>query len=42
LKFDLTKFNQSYFDRLRARVQALNKAGIYAGIYLFTGEFLNI
>jgi hypothetical protein len=42
LKFDLTKFDQSYFDRLRARTQALNKAGIYAGIYLFTGEFLNL
>jgi len=40
LKFDLTKFDQSYFDRLRARTQALNDAGIYAGIYLFTGEFL--
>ncbi len=42
LKFDLTKFDQGYFDRLRARTQALNDAGIYAGIYLFTGEFLNI
>jgi hypothetical protein len=42
LKFDLTKFDQSYFDRLRARTQALRNAGIYAGIYLFTGEFLNI
>src|SRR5262249_40442205 len=40
LKFDLTKFDQAYFDRLRARVQALNDAGIYAGIYLFSGEFL--
>jgi hypothetical protein len=40
LKFDLTKFDPSYFDRLRARTQALNDAGIYAGIYLFTGEFL--
>jgi hypothetical protein len=39
-KFDLTRFNQAYFDRLRARVQALNSAGIYAGVYLFTGEFL--
>jgi hypothetical protein len=39
-KFDLTRFDQSYFDRLRARVQALDRAGIYAGIYLFTGEFL--
>jgi hypothetical protein len=42
LKFDLTKFNPAYFDRLRARVQALDKAGIYAGVYLFTGEFLNL
>jgi hypothetical protein len=42
LKFDLTKFNQSYFDRLRTRVQALNTAGIYVGVYLFTGEWLNI
>lgn len=42
LRFNLTKFDQAYFDRLRARAQALNKAGIYAGIYLFTGEFLNI
>jgi hypothetical protein len=40
LKFDLTKFNQSYFDRLRARVKALHKAGIYAGVYLFSGEWL--
>jgi hypothetical protein len=40
LKFDLTKFDQSYFDRLRKRTQALNNAGIYVGVYLFTGEFL--
>jgi hypothetical protein len=39
-RFDLTKFNQAYFDRLRARVKALNTAGIYAGVYLFTGEWL--
>ena len=39
-KFDLTRFDQAYFDRLRARVQALGKEGIYAGVYLFTGEFL--
>jgi Family of unknown function (DUF6298)/Putative collagen-binding domain of a collagenase len=38
-KFDLTKFNQEYFDRLRARVKALHSAGIYVGVYLFTGEF---
>jgi len=42
LKFDLTKFDQSYFDRLRARTEALREAGIYAGVYLFTGEFLNL
>lgn len=42
LKFDLTKFDQSYFDRLRSRTEALNKAGVYAGVYLFTGEFLNL
>ena len=40
LKFDLTRFDQAYFDRLRSRVQALDRAGIYAGVYLFTGEFL--
>jgi len=42
LKFDLTKFDQSFFDRLRARAAALNNAGIYVGVYLFTGEFLNV
>jgi hypothetical protein len=40
LKFDLTKFNPAYFDRLRSRVRQLNDAGIYAGVYFFTGEFL--
>jgi hypothetical protein len=39
-KFDLTIFDQAYFDRLRARVQALHAARIYAGVYLFSGEFL--
>jgi hypothetical protein len=42
LKFDLTRFNQKYFDRLRTRVQKLDNAGIYAGVYLFSGEFLNV
>jgi hypothetical protein len=41
-KFDLTKFNQAYFDRLRARVMELNAAAIYAGVYLFSAEWLNI
>jgi hypothetical protein len=39
-KFDLTKFNQAYFDRLRNRVQQLSKAGIYAGVYLFSAEWI--
>jgi hypothetical protein len=42
LKFDLTKFDQSFFDRLRTRVQALRNAGIYVGVYLFTGEWQNV
>jgi len=40
LKFDLTKFDHTYFDRLRTRVDALNRAGIYSAVYLFTAEFL--
>jgi hypothetical protein len=40
-KFDLTKFDQSFFDRLRARAVQLNDAGIYAGVYFFTGEWLD-
>jgi hypothetical protein len=42
LKFDLTKFNPNFFNRLRTRTEALNQAGIYVGVYLFTGEWLNI
>lgn len=41
-RFDLTKFNETFFDRLRKRTHALQAAGIYVGVYLFTGEFLNI
>jgi len=41
LKFDLNKFDQAFFDRLRTRVQQLNAAGIYTGVYFFTGEWLN-
>jgi hypothetical protein len=37
LKFDLTKFNQSYFDRLRSRVEAAGKKGIYVSVMLFNG-----
>jgi hypothetical protein len=39
-KFDLSKFDPNYFARLRQRVAQLNTAGIYAGVYLFTGEWL--
>jgi hypothetical protein len=42
LKFDLSRFDPTYFDRLRSRVQALNTSGIWAGIYLFSGEWLNV
>jgi hypothetical protein len=36
-KFDLTLFNQVYFDRLRNRVTAARDNGIYASIMLFNG-----
>lgn len=41
-RFDLTQFDDEYFSRVRSRVEALDKAGVYAGVYLFTGEFLNL
>ncbi|MFZ0746825.1 MAG: DUF6298 domain-containing protein [Terracidiphilus sp.] len=41
-KFDLTQFDPIYFSRLRARVEALDNAGVYVGVYMFTGEFLNL
>jgi hypothetical protein len=36
-KFDLRLFNQSYFDRVRARVMAARDRGIYVAIMLFQG-----
>jgi hypothetical protein len=36
-KFDLTQFNQAYFDRLRSRVQAAGARGIYVSVMLFDG-----
>jgi len=36
-KFDLTKFNQAYFDRLRQRVIAAQSRGIYVSVMLFNG-----
>jgi hypothetical protein len=36
-KFDLTKFNPEYFQRLRTRVASAGKRGIYVSIMLFEG-----
>jgi len=36
-KFDLDKFDQEYFTRLRSRVAAADKKGIYVSIMLFQG-----
>lgn len=37
LKFDLTKFNQAYFDRLRERVIEAGERGMYVSVMLFNG-----
>jgi len=37
LKFDLTKFNEAYFDQLRSRVVAAGDRGIYVAVMLFQG-----
>jgi hypothetical protein len=37
LKFDLTRFDQSYFDRLRQRVVEAGQRGMYVSIQLFNG-----
>lgn len=36
-KFDLTKFDPAFFDRLRQRVMAAGRRGIYAAVKLFDG-----
>jgi len=36
-KFDLTRYDPVYFDRLRTRVQAAGRAGIYVSVMLFEG-----
>lgn len=41
-KFDLEKFDQAYYDRLRERVAAAGDAGIYVSIMLFEGFGLHI
>jgi hypothetical protein len=41
-KFDLNKFDESYFTRLRQRVVAAKEHGIYVGVMLFEGFGLEI
>jgi len=36
-KFDLTKYDRDYFDRLRRRVTAAGQRGIYVSVMLFEG-----
>lgn len=36
-RFDLHRFDQAYFDRLRGRVRAAGQAGIYVSVMLFNG-----
>ncbi len=36
-KFDLSKFNPEYFERLRTRISASGKRGIYVSVMLFEG-----
>jgi hypothetical protein len=39
-QFDLTQFDQSYFDRMRSRVLAAYSQGIYVSVMLFEGYHL--
>jgi len=41
-KFDLSRFDQAYFDRLRDRVSAAGEAGIYVAVLLFDGWALHL
>jgi Family of unknown function (DUF6298) len=41
-KFDLSTFDQAYFDRLRDRVVAAGKEGIYVSVMLFEGFSLHL
>jgi hypothetical protein len=36
-KFDLTRFNEEYFERMRSRLIAARDRGIYAAVMLFEG-----
>jgi hypothetical protein len=41
LKFDLSRLDQNYFDRMRARVIAAGSRGIYVDIMLFDGWWID-
>ena len=41
-RFDLSRFDQAYFDRLRERVIAARDAGIYVAVMLFEGWGLHL
>jgi hypothetical protein len=41
-KFDLSRFDPAYFERLRARVIAAGNAGIYVAVILFDGFALHL
>jgi hypothetical protein len=41
-KFDLSTFDQSYFDRLRERIIAAGNEGIYVAVMLFDGWALHL
>jgi hypothetical protein len=41
-KFDLSKLDQAFFDRLRERVVAAGSEGIYVGVMLFDGWALHL
>jgi hypothetical protein len=36
-RFDMKRFNQAYFDRMRARIEAARDQGMYVSIMLFQG-----
>jgi hypothetical protein len=41
-KFDLDRFDQAFFDRLRARVAAAGERGMYVSVMLFEGWGLHL
>jgi hypothetical protein len=41
-KFDLTRFDEEFFDRLRARAIAAGERGIYVGVMFFEGWAIHL